>query len=100
MSCDHCFHFQTLNEGRRMIVERCGGLDCVSIVQNNSLKHHEPTKKFNLEQCGMIKGNSYSMVNKALQVKVSTNVENTLRPGEYPWLVSFLFLFYEKQFNL
>jgi hypothetical protein len=71
-----------------MLVEPCGGPNCVSMINSTYLTENEPTKKYDFNQCGMI-NNSYSIVNKALQLKVSTSVKNTLRPAEYPWLVSF-----------
>jgi trypsin len=76
-----------------MLVEPCGGPNCVSMINSTYLKEIEPTKKYDFNQCGMINNNnnnSYSILNKALQLKISTSVKNTLRPAEYPWLVSFL----------
>lgn len=72
-----------------MLVESCGGPNCVPIVNSSYIKEHEPTKKYDLSQCGMINHSGVSMTNKALQLKVSTSIKNTLRAGEYPWLVSF-----------
>jgi hypothetical protein len=71
-----------------MLVEPCGGPACISIINSTYLKHIEPTIKYNFSQCGMANNNGYSILNKALQLKVSTGVKNTLRPAEYPWLVS------------
>jgi hypothetical protein len=73
-----------------MIVTPCGGPNCVSIVNSTYMKENEPTKKYDFSQCGMVNNNSYSISNKALQLKVSTSVKNTLRPAEYPWLVSLI----------
>ncbi len=73
-----------------MLVEPCGGSSCVSIINSTYIKENEPTKKYDFSQCGMGNNNSYSILNKALQLKVSTSVKNTLRPAEYPWLVSFI----------
>ncbi|CAF0944832.1 unnamed protein product [Adineta steineri] len=86
-TCHNCFNFRTLNAEKRMIVEPCGGPNCVSIINSTNLYEHEPTKKYNFSQCGMIDNSKYSIINKALQLKVSTGVRNTLRPAEYPWLV-------------
>ncbi len=74
-----------------MIVEPCGEPNCVSIVNSTSLRETEPTKNYDFSQCGMTSNNNYSITNKALQLKVSTSVKNTLRPAEYPWLVSLLY---------
>jgi hypothetical protein len=87
--CKHCFYFRTIDAGRRMIIEPCGGPNCVSIVNSTYLKEIEPAIKYNFSQCGTVNKNGYSISNKALQLKVSTGVKNTLRPAEYPWLVSF-----------
>ena len=73
-----------------MLVESCGGPNCIPIVNSSYMKENEPTKKYDLSQCGTINTSGFSMTNKALQLKVSTSVKNTLRPGEYPWLVSFI----------
>ena len=79
-SCRHCFNVRTLDRGRRMIVEPCGGSGCISMINNTELEEEDqPTEKYDLNQCGMI---------KALQLKISTGVKSTLRPAEYPWLVS------------
>ncbi len=71
-----------------MIVEPCGGPNCVSMVNSTYLREIEPTQKYDFNQCGIVPKSSYSIFNKALQLKVSTSVKNTLRPAEYPWLVS------------
>lgn len=87
-SCHHCFHVQTVGRGRRMMVEPCGGSGCISMINNTELEEEDqPTEKYDLNQCGMIKTDR-SIVNKALQLKISTGVKSTLRPAEYPWLVS------------
>jgi len=71
-----------------MIVEPCGGDDCISIINNTDLKEiNEPTEDYDLNKCGKIK-NDHSFITKALQLKISTSIKNTLRPAEYPWLVS------------
>lgn len=70
-----------------MLVESCGGPNCVSVVNSSYAKENEPTKKYDFRQCGMLNSNRSSITNKALQMKVSTSVKNTLRAGEYPWLV-------------
>jgi len=72
-----------------MLVEPCGGPNCVSMINSTYLKEIEPTRKYDLNQCGMINNYNYSILHKALKLKVSTSVKNTLRPAEYPWLVSF-----------
>ena len=73
-----------------MLVEPCGGSNCVSIVNSTSIKENDPTQKYDLNQCGMVNSSSSSITNKALHLKVSTSVKNTLRPAEYPWLVSLI----------
>ena len=75
-----------------MLVESCGGPNCVSVVNSSYAKENEPTKKYDFSQCGMLNSNSSSIRNKDLQLKVSTSVKNTLRAGEYPWLVCSVFL--------
>ncbi len=71
-----------------MIVETCGGHDCISIINNTDLKEtNEPTQDYDLNKCGRIQ-NDRSFSTKALQLKISTSIKNTLRPAEYPWLVS------------
>lgn len=88
-TCDHCFYVRTIDGGRRMLVEKCGRYNCVSIVNSTDPDElNEPTQYYDLEQCGQIKTNRL-LINKALQLKISTSIENTLRPAEYPWLVSF-----------
>ncbi|CAF4738530.1 unnamed protein product [Rotaria sp. Silwood1] len=84
--CNDCFHFHTF-KGNRMVIEPCGGPDCVAIIKSRNLREIQPSRKYDFEQCGMINKKDYSIVNKALQLKVSTSVKNTLRPAEYPWLV-------------
>lgn len=87
-SCRHCFNVRTWDGGRRMTIEPCGGPDCISMVNNTELQEDDqPTEKYDLDQCGVIK-DGRSIVKKALQLKISTGVKNTLRPAEYPWLVS------------
>lgn len=71
-----------------MLIEPCGGPNCVSMVNSTTSTTFQRTKLYNFSQCGMPSNTKYSMVNKALQFKVSTGVKNTLRPAEYPWLVS------------
>ena len=46
----------------------------------------QPTKDYDLTNCGKIETDR-SIIAKALQLKISTSVRNTLRPAEYPWLV-------------
>jgi hypothetical protein len=71
-----------------MIVEPCGGHNCVSIINSTDLEEdHEPTQAYDFNACGIIKKDR-AFINKALQLKISTSVKNTLRPAEYPWLVS------------
>ena len=70
-----------------MLVEPCGGSNCVSIIRSSYSEKIEPTEKYNFDQCGIVNKRGYSLVNKALKLKVSTNL-NILRPAEYPWLVS------------
>jgi len=71
-----------------MFVEPCGGYNCISIINNTNLEEtNEPTQDYDLNKCGKIK-NDRSFIHKALQLKISTNIKNTLRPAEYPWLVS------------
>jgi hypothetical protein len=73
--------------GRRMIVEPCGGSQCVPIVNNTQPEEeNEPTQEYDFNQCGLMKS-SPMLTAKALQLKISTGVKNTLRPAEYPWLV-------------
>lgn len=92
-SCQHCFHVQTVGRGHRMVVEPCGGSGCISMINNTELEEEDqPTEKYDLEQCGMIKTDR-TIVNKALQLKISTGVKSTLRPAEYPWLVSLFICF-------
>ncbi len=76
-----------------MLVEPCGGPNCIPIVNNTYSRENEPTKKYDLSQCGIVNNSNYSISNKALQLKVSTSIKNTLRPAEYPWLVSFYLFF-------
>ena len=77
-----------MDDGRRMMIEPCGGHNCISIINNTELEEfHEPTEEYDLSQCGKMQTN-HLLINKALQLKISTNVKNTLRPAEYPWLVS------------
>ena len=71
-----------------MLIEPCGGPNCISIINSSYIKEDERTKKYDFNQCGTINNNGYSILNKALQLKISTSVKNTLRPAEYPWLVS------------
>jgi hypothetical protein len=62
-----------------MIVEPCGGYDCISIINNTaSGEMNEPTKDYNLNKCG----NDRLLINKALQLKISTSMKNTLRSVE------------------
>jgi hypothetical protein len=71
-----------------MIVEPCGEHDCISIINNTDLEEiNEPTEEYDLNKCGRSK-NDQSFSTKALQLKISTSIKNTLRPAEYPWLVS------------
>jgi len=71
-----------------MVVEPCGGYNCISIINNPYLReYNKPTEDYDLNKCGKIK-NDRLLVNKALQLKISTSIKNTLRPAEYPWLVS------------
>lgn len=86
-TCQHCFRFRTLDNGRRMLIEPCGGPDCVAMVNSTRVITFEPTKHYDLNQCGLANPPIYSIRAKALQLKVSTSVKNTLRPAEYPWLV-------------
>jgi hypothetical protein len=68
-----------------MIIEPCGGYNCISLINNTDLEEeNEPTEEYDLNQCGRDR----LFINKALQLKISTSVKNTLRPAEYPWLVS------------
>jgi hypothetical protein len=68
-----------------MIIEPCGGYNCISLINNTDLEvENEPTEEYDLNQCGR----DHLFINKALQLKISTSVKNTLRPAEYPWLVS------------
>ncbi|CAF1187093.1 unnamed protein product [Rotaria sordida] len=86
-SCRNCFNSYTIAGGRRMIVEPCGGNNCISIVNNTYLEEdNEPTQTYDLNKCGLIK-NDHLLKKRTLQLKVSTSVKNTLRPAEYPWLV-------------
>lgn len=78
-----------------MLVESCGGPNCVPMVSSSYGKDNEPTKKYDFSQCGMVNSSSSSITNKALQMKVSTSVKNTLRPGEYPWLVCSILSFFD-----
>lgn len=71
-----------------MLVEPCGGPNCVAMVNSTRWKTFQPTRKHDLNQCGHVNPLSYTLRPKALQLKVSTDVKNTLRPAEYPWLVS------------
>jgi hypothetical protein len=71
-----------------MLVEPCGGSNCSSAVISPYMKETKPSKDYDFSQCGMINNSDYSFLNKALQLKISTGVENTLRPAEFPWLVS------------
>lgn len=71
-----------------MLIEPCGGPNCVSMINSTYIRDQGPAEKYDFTQCGMV-NNSYSISNKALQLKISTGVKNTLRPAEYPWLVSF-----------
>jgi hypothetical protein len=83
-----------------MLVEPCGGLNCVSMVNSTYMRENEPAQKYDFSQCGMVNYSGHSISNKALQLKVSTGVKNTLRPAEYPWLVSLInyqMLFFEKK---
>ena len=83
-----------------MLVEPCGGPSCVSMVNSTYLRYNsEPAKKYDFSQCGMVNNSGYSITNKALQLKVSTSVKNTLRPAEYPWLVNSILcrIFYSKK---
>jgi hypothetical protein len=83
-----------------MNVEPCGGHDCVSIINNTDLEEYDkPTEEYDLSQCGMIK-NDRSLINKALQLKISTGVKSTLRPAEYPWLVSIYISIYRSHLVL
>ncbi|CAF3906861.1 unnamed protein product [Rotaria sordida] len=86
-SCKNCFHFRTIKGGSRMLIDPCGEPDCVPIIKSPNLQEIEPTEKYDFEQCGIFDKKDNSIVNKALQLKVSTSVKNTLRPAEYPWLV-------------
>ena len=71
-----------------MTVERCGDDDCISMVNNTDLvEYDEPTVEYDLNQCGTIQTDR-TLINKALQLKISVGVKGTLRPAEYPWLVS------------
>ncbi|UJR36915.1 hypothetical protein I4U23_029627 [Adineta vaga] len=70
-----------------MLVQPCGGSSCISIINSTTLTKNEPTKKYNFSECGIPNDIKHSIANKALQMKVSTGVKNTLRPAEYPWLV-------------
>jgi hypothetical protein len=79
-----------------MIAEPCGGPNCVSMINSTFLTEIEPTTKYDFNQCGIVNNNqNYSILNKALQLKVSTSVKNTLRPAEYPWLVSISYLSFD-----
>lgn len=80
-----------MDSGRRMFAEQCGGHTCVPLVKSTNSKKHEPTINYDLKRCGAMSNRGNPIVHKALQLKVSTHVKNTLRPAEYPWLVSFLF---------
>ncbi|CAF3265138.1 unnamed protein product [Rotaria socialis] len=87
IACLNCFTFYTMDGGRRMIVEPCGGRNCISIVNNTHLdEYHQPTQDYDFNKCGSVQ--NYPSIKKGtLQVKISTSVKNTLRPAEYPWLV-------------
>ncbi|CAF4843454.1 unnamed protein product, partial [Rotaria sp. Silwood1] len=87
LSCRNCFTFYTMTGGRRMIVEPCGGHNCISIINNTDLEdYNEPTEDYDLNKCGVAQ-NDRLLKKRALQLKISTSVKNTLRPAEYPWLV-------------
>lgn len=87
-SCEHCFNVRTIDAGRRMLVEPCGGFNCISLINSKHPEEiNEPTQDYDLNQCGKIKSQRL-LTNKALQLKISTSIKNTLRPAEYPWLVS------------
>ncbi|CAF1439455.1 unnamed protein product [Adineta steineri] len=86
-TCRNCFSFRTFDGGRRMIVEPCGGHNCVSMVNNtNSEEENEPTEDYDLNKCGIM-NERYRLINKALTLKISTGVKDTLNTAEYPWLV-------------
>ncbi|UJR09264.1 hypothetical protein I4U23_013510 [Adineta vaga] len=85
--CRNCFSFQTIENGRRMIVEPCGGYHCISIINSTDPEEENlPTQHYDFSQCGQMKSTP-TIMNKALQLKISTGVKDTLRPAEYPWLV-------------
>ena len=70
-----------------MLVEPCGGYNCISIVNNTELEDlNQSTEDYDLNNCGKI-SNQHLFINKGLQLKISTSIKNTLRPAEYPWLV-------------
>ncbi|CAF0842351.1 unnamed protein product [Adineta ricciae] len=85
--CRHCFSFRTIDDDRRMLIKPCGGHNCISIMNNTDPEEENlPTQSYDFSQCGRAE-NIPSIVSKALQLKISTSVKNTLRPAEYPWLV-------------
>lgn len=78
-----------------MFVTPCGGSNCVPIIRNTEIDENSvrPMQYYNFDQCGIIP--SGSRLTRAIQLKMSTGVENTLRPAEYPWLVSMTSLPFE-----
>lgn len=75
-----------------MLIERCGGHNCISIMNNTDPDEENlPTQSYDFSQCGRTE-HTANIVSKALQLKISTSVKNTLRPAEYPWLVRMTFL--------
>lgn len=73
-----------------MVVLPCKKSNCTPIVNSTSLNRvHQPTIKYNLKNCGMVNKTYDSAVNNKIKLKISTGDENILRPGEYPWLVSY-----------
>ena len=87
--CRHCFQFNSIDNGRRMIIERCGGDECDPIVNSTVPLEVLPTIDYDEKECGQVKITSpMEIISKSLALKVSTGVKNILRPAEYPWLVS------------
>jgi hypothetical protein len=38
---EYCFNFRTIDAGDRMIVEPCGGYNCISIINNIDLEKND-----------------------------------------------------------
>jgi len=86
-TCQNCFHFQTIDKGRRLLVTPCGDSTCVPMINSTYMQQVSPSIKYDFDKCGQTREMSTSVNPKSLKLKISTSVQNTLRTAEYPWLV-------------